>query len=116
MQTKFSEAQVFAANVCDLAQQMRTLQVKVAQAIAQYNGRSYGASIQAMPTYAVLTDGDQGADDATPVNANPIKGINISYNNIVTVWTRVQEFNSFMTNGSVATLDRLGSLNSALQY
>jgi hypothetical protein len=116
MQTKLSEAQVFAQNVCNLAQQMRTLQINVSAAIAQYNGRAYGPLIAAMPTYAVLTDGDQGAEDATPVNANPIKGLNISYNNIVAVWALVQEFNAFMANAAVATSDRLGRLNTSLQY
>jgi hypothetical protein len=116
MQTKLSEAQVFAAKVCDLAQQMRTLQLNVNSAIAQYNGRSYGSLIANMRTYALLADGDQGADDATPVNANPIKGLNISYNAIVAVWTLVQEFNSFMSNAAVSTSDRLGRLNTNLQY
>jgi hypothetical protein len=116
MQTKLSEAQAFAAKVCDLAQQMRTLQINVSAAIAQYNGRSYGPLIAAMHTYAVTADGDQGADDTTPVVANPIKGLNISYNNIVSVWTLVQEYNAFMANSAVATSDRLGRLNTALQY
>jgi hypothetical protein len=116
MQTKLSEAQVFAASVCDLAQQMRVLQTKLSAAIAQYNGRSYGPLIAAMSTYAVTASGDQGADDATPVGANPIKGLNISYNNIVAVWILVQEFNAFMNNAAVSTSDRLGRLNTSLQY
>lgn len=59
-----------------------------------------------LPTYAVNSDGTAGQTDTTPVTTHPTAIFNVSPNDMSIFANTVNDFISFMTNGTPTQSDR----------
>jgi hypothetical protein len=103
-----SKAITAAQNLIGYMQQFQTLRSQINEFLAEYNSENYSAMWAAFATAPENPDGTLGSPDASPNTAHPItvSGINRSQQALVAGVTFIQDFQRFLTNQAVSTLQR----------
>jgi hypothetical protein len=113
--TQNANALLFAQNEINLANQLSAL-LSLAQTMQQeQNVKGYLANINAMQTYALNADGTAGATDGSPVEGNPIVGLNVTpYALGVAKSQLVDDLVSFLTGSAASQTDRRPAMQALL--
>jgi hypothetical protein len=102
--TQQANALTFAnGSLASFASSLQNTLALAQQVQQQQSTHAYLASLQATATFAQGTDGSTGAQDGSPNNAHPIVGVNLSYNQLNTLFATLGDFVNFATGTAAPT-------------
>lgn len=106
-----------AQQVADLVSRFNELLVQSQNLSKRITINGYLTTLAALPTAAWAADGAVGTADGTPSSTHPITsgGLYLASNDITGGVYMINDFISFMTNGTVTASDRLATITKLMR-